>query len=65
MTIVTFVGLFIGLLAGITWHLKPHPSDYQTLFDKNEAVTLPDGSIVKLNADSNLKIFKDWSDQQT
>jgi transmembrane sensor len=65
MKIAASVGLFIGLLAGITWYLKSQPSDYQTAFGENKDVTLPDGSVVKLNANSNLKISKDWSDKQT
>ncbi len=63
--IAASVGLFIGLLAGITWYLKSQPEDYQTAFGENKDVILPDGSVVKLNANSNLKISKDWSDKQT
>jgi transmembrane sensor len=65
MKIAASVGISIGLLAGITWYFKSQPSDYQTAFGENKAITLPDGSIVKLNANSNLKISKDWSGEQT
>ena len=51
------------LLAGVSWWLyegTASPITYQTAYGQIQTVTLPDGSLVTLNANSTLQMVGDW-----
>ncbi|KAA9354580.1 FecR family protein [Larkinella humicola] len=51
------------LLAGVSWWLYKGtnaPIAYQTAYGQIRTVTLPDGSVVTLNANSTLQMASDW-----
>ncbi|GAA4399995.1 hypothetical protein GCM10023187_12640 [Nibrella viscosa] len=55
------------LLAGVGWWLltrSPELLTYQTAYGKIRTVTLPDGSVVTLNANSTLNLTNNWSTQE-
>jgi transmembrane sensor len=51
------------LLAGVGWWLyegTTSPIEYRTAYGQIQTVTLPDGSVVTLNANSTLQMAGDW-----
>jgi transmembrane sensor len=62
LRIAASITLLMGICGSIYYYLNAHNDTvYQVAFGENKEVTLPDGSIVKLNANSTLKTAKDWS----
>lgn len=61
-------GLAGLLLLGGLLYRQLRPADliqYQTAFGKTQSVTLPDGSVVRLNGNSKLTVAPDWHEQET
>ena len=65
MSIAASILLMMSILGTVFYYMNNQKETYQVAFGENRNITLPDGSIVKLNANSTLKISTDWSDKNT
>jgi transmembrane sensor len=66
LRIAASITLVVGLCGSIYYYLNANNEIiYQSAFGESKNVTLPDGSVVKLNANSTLKTSKDWSGTDT
>ena len=65
MSIAASILLIISILGTVYYYKIIQKETYQVAFGENREITLPDGSIVKLNANSTLKISTDWSEKNT
>jgi transmembrane sensor len=63
--IAASVILVLGLVSMAYFYQKTQRNTYQSAYGENREVKLPDGSIVKLNANSTLRISDDWSNEHT
>lgn len=58
-------GLLLALIAGVVWFAQRRPApqlaEVTTRYGEIKRVTLPDGSLVVLNAHSSLKLPENWS----
>jgi transmembrane sensor len=63
--IAASIVLILGLTSTVYFYQKNDISTYQSAYGESREVKLPDGSIVKLNANSTLKISNDWSNEHT
>jgi transmembrane sensor len=60
--IAASITLIVGLCSSLYYYLNANNEViYQSAFGESKNVTLPDGSVVKLNANSTLKTSKNWS----
>jgi transmembrane sensor len=65
LKIAASVILVLGSVSTAYFYQKNQNNTYQSAYGENREVKLPDGSIVKLNANSTLKISDDWSNEHT
>jgi transmembrane sensor len=63
--IAASVILILGLTSTVYFYQQNQTNTYQSAYGESRDVKLPDGSIVKLNANSTLKISNDWSNERT
>jgi transmembrane sensor len=63
--IAALIILVLGLVSVVYFYQNNDNNTYQSAYGENREVKLPDGSIVKLNANSTLKISDDWSNERT
>ncbi len=58
--------LFLFAASWVGWYLLSSPYQvYRTAYGETEELTLPDGSTVVLQANSSLKVAKDWEGAET
>ncbi|NET30906.1 MAG: hypothetical protein F6K19_02735 [Cyanothece sp. SIO1E1] len=58
--------LFLFAASWIGWNLLSSPyQTYRTAYGETQELTLPDGSTVILQANSSLKVAKNWEDAET
>ena len=65
MKIAASIILILGLVSVVYFYQNQEQNVYQSAYGESKEVKLPDGSLVKLNANSTLKISDDWSDAHT
>ncbi len=65
MSFAASILLVMSILCTIYYYTNIRKETYHVAFGENRDITLPDGSIVKLNANSTLKISIDWSEKNT
>lgn len=65
ISIAASVLLVMSIISTIFYYVNIRKETFEVAFGENRNITLPDGSIVKLNANSSLKISKDWSEKNT
>jgi transmembrane sensor len=64
--IAASVGLLIGFIAGVYFYLNQTDKNrYEVAYGESRNVELPDGSVVKLNANSSLRISESWSSENS